>query len=194
MKEVYFMDEKERKNIINVLRRARIAIKRNDVPTLKLLSDRTIHSSSIRQDSDYVLIAVAMYALYKIFGREDYRKYEDWKLFYKTVISNLKQARLFLLHKNEGGYERCVKNILKVGSKLESNLKGFIKDVIEMAKISKGSRVYEHGISLGRSAELLGVSEFELLEYAGKTGISDVKLAYTEDIEKRLKFARGLFK
>ncbi len=188
------MDEKERLNIIDILKRSRTALIKKDDAKLKELSNMTIHSSSIEQDSDYILIAVVIYALHKITLMKDYQQYKGWDLFYDTTLANLEKAWKFLEHKNEGGYERCLNNILKVGNKLSGNLKKYVKEVMERSKISKGSRVYEHGISLGRSAELLGVSEFELLEYVGKTGISDVKLAETQKISERLNFARGLFK
>ena len=60
--------------------------------------------------------------------------------------------------------------------------------------INKASRIYEHGISMQRTAELLGISEWELSEYAGRTGISDVNLSITMDIKTRIEKAMELFR
>ena len=68
-----------------------------------------------------------------------------------------------------------------------------MQEVIEEAKIKKGYKLHEHGISLGRTAEILGISQWELMNYVGKTKISDVDIVPT-DVVQRLKLARGIFK
>jgi len=90
----------------------------------------------------------------------------------------------------EDTLSKYIKNLNKVHIKLQQS----IQDVFEQAKISKASRIHEHGISLGRTAELLGITRFDLMNYIGKTYIADAKEAFTIDPEKRLKFARSLFK
>jgi hypothetical protein len=45
-----------------------------------------------------------------------------------------------------------------------------------------------------QTADILGISPFELAEYAGKTGIADVNLSLTLDIKKRISLARSVFK
>jgi len=53
--------------------------------------------------------------------------------------------------------------------------------------------LYEHGLSIGKTAELLGINKWELMEYAGRTGISDVQENITISMKDRIKFVRGLF-
>ena len=43
-----------------------------------------------------------------------------------------------------------------------------------------------------QTAEMLGISVFELAEYAGKTGIADVGLSITKDIKERVKIAEEI--
>ena len=45
-----------------------------------------------------------------------------------------------------------------------------------------------------KTASLLGVTMFELAEYAGQTGISDVPLAKTGGVKKRINLAMEMFK
>ena len=75
---------------------------------------------------------------------------------------------------------------------LESNsisLKNYIQDVLKKAAINKGSRIYEHGVSMGQTAKLLGITPWELAEYSGQTGSADVNLSITLDVKKRIKNA-----
>ena len=44
-----------------------------------------------------------------------------------------------------------------------------------------------------KTAKLLGISIWELAEYAGQTGISDVNLSITMPIKKRIKLAMEMF-
>ena len=71
-------------------------------------------------------------------------------------------------------------------------MRNYIKDVFRKAEINKASRIYEHGISMQKTAELLGISIFELAEYAGSTGIGDVNLSITKDIGERIKIAKEI--
>jgi len=189
------MLENTRKNLLWILKEGRKAVSKEDTVRLSDLSNHTIHDTSILQDPNSTQVAILMYSLFKIFERKTkYSEYKDWPIFYKILEKNLTDAVFFLSKKNFRDYEVAIRNILQSVDKLESHLKEYIKDVIERAKINKGSRVYEHGISIGRTAELLGINAWELMEYVGKTGISDVKYSITKNIEERLKFARSLFK
>jgi hypothetical protein len=76
---------------------------------------------------------------------------------------------------------------------LSGKLKKYIKEVFRNADVSKASRIYEHGISMEQTANLLGVSLYDLAQYAGKTGIPDVPENYTMNTKLRIKLAMGLF-
>ncbi|MCX8194418.1 MAG: hypothetical protein N3G19_03635, partial [Candidatus Pacearchaeota archaeon] len=76
---------------------------------------------------------------------------------------------------------------------LSGHLKIYIQDVFRKAQINKASRLYEHGISAAETAELLGITQFELSEYTGRTGIADVDLSITMPIKTRLNFTKTLF-
>ena len=71
--------------------------------------------------------------------------------------------------------------------------KDYIKNVFEQAQINKASRIYEHGVSMEQTANLLGISMFELAEYAGTTGISESPEGKTIDAKSRIKLAMDMF-
>tara|TARA_Y100000034_G_C6900395_1_gene416251 strand:+ start:2310 stop:2879 length:570 start_codon:yes stop_codon:yes gene_type:complete len=187
------MDNEVKKEVIDVLKKSLDSINKDDVKTLRDLSNRIINSSSITQDENVITIAVMTYSLSKIFERTDYRKYPGWNLFHETTINSLKGALFALENNNVINFEKNIKNILDIIDKLDNKLRNYIKEVIHSSQIARGSRLHEHGLSLGRTAELLGIDKWELTEYVSKTGISEVKEGATMTVEKRLRVARRLF-
>jgi hypothetical protein len=188
------MKQEVKEDILSILQESFDAIKKRDILQLQELSNHTLHDASIFQDEDSISIAVVIYSLSKIFERTRYEQYKNWNIFYKIIVENLEKAQEYLKNNNFNEYNYCIKNILSVIDRLDEKFRRYISDVIEKARISKASRIYEHGISIGRTAKLLGISEWELMDYAGKTGISDVELSISKDVKQRIKFARGLFK
>ncbi len=188
------MLEQVRQDILAILKEGIIAIKNENTSRLRDLSNQTTHDSSIFQDENSITIAVVMYALNKIFGRSSYREYNDWKIFNKIVLESLEKSYDELSNNNIASYQSEIKKILEVINKLSSHLKNYIKDLFQDASIKKGSRIHEHGVSIGKAAELLMISKWELMDYAGKTGIYDREENISMKIEDRIKFTRGLFK
>jgi hypothetical protein len=185
------MQEKE--NITYILDETIKALKKEDVLRLRDLSNRTIHSSSIYSDGDNITVAVIVYALSKITERQDYKLYPGWKEFIKSTFSCLDSSLLALKKDNIEAFRDSISCIRKNINKISGKLKGYIQDVFRRAEVNKASRMYEHGISMEQTANLLGISLWELQEYAGNTGISDVDLSITMDERKRIKQALEMF-
>jgi len=187
------MKKEEYRNILKILRKSYNAIINRDTALLRELSNHTIHTSSISQDEDSISIAVMIYSFSKIFER-NYNEYKDWDKFYSSIKENLKKAVKTLEKLDIKEYELTIKNILTDIDNLDKKLKNYIKEVFDASKVHKASRIHEHGISVGRTAELLGISEWELMDYVGKTGISNNPLTQTMNLIDRIKTVRGIFK
>lgn len=188
-----FEKEVERKNIIEILKNAKKAIKTDDAILLKEMSNRTIHSASIYKDPDSILIAVTIYALSKIIERKKYREYKEWPYFFNRINKDIKKA-LFHLEKNLfKEFREDLHDIRKAANQLSGHLRLYIQDVFRRASINKASRIYEHGISMTETASLLDITPWELAEYVGTTGISDVDLSITMPIKERINFVKKLF-
>ena len=179
----------ERSNLIHILRRSKVAVNNKDVFVLKNLSNSTIHSAAIHQDTDSISVAVLIYSLSKIVGRMKYSAYKDWPAFIKAVNSGLDEASHALEQNDIESFRNALTKLRKTMAKPSGNLKSHIENVFKRAKINKASRLYEHGISLGQTASILGISLFELSEYAGRTGIPDVQLSVTMPLKERFKMA-----
>ena len=147
----------------------------------------------IYQDTDSVAVAVVVYSLSKIIERTKYTSYKEWPKFYKNYIENITCAIQDLEKRDIKKFREHMDKIRKEIDKLSPKFKKYIQDVFRKAEINKASRIYEHGISMEQTARLLGITLWELAEYAGQTGISDVNLTVTLDIKKRLKQAKDIF-
>lgn len=185
----------EKRHLIEVLKDAKKAILKKDVTTLRDLSNMTIHSASVEQTDIYISIAIFLYSLSKIYERSDYQFYKTWNLFNKDCLIFIDKGISYLEKDNLNGFKEEIKIFFKIISKLDPKFKKSVEYVIYKARISKASRLHEHGISLGRTAEILGVSQFDLQEYVGQTGIADAReCSICKNVIKRLDIARGLFK
>jgi len=181
-------------NVIDILEKAKKAIKDEDIILIKDLSNRTVHTSAIQQDPDNINIAVVLYALSKIIERTHYRDLAGWDKFEKTYTSSIDNALIALKKNDLEVYRNQIEKIKDSIKQLSGHLKTYIQEVFRKAQISKASRIYEHGISLEATAKILGITIWELNQYVGNTGIAEVNLAYTLDIKQRLKNAQEMFK
>ena len=158
----------------------------NDIHKLKELSDHTIHNASIFQDECSVSLAVLVYALSKIMGNYDPESPE-----YKVILNLFILEKKHLKNNDETSFHEILKKIFGIISKIDNKIDLYVQEVISQAQIKKGSRLCEHGLSCAKSAEVLGISQWDLMDYLGKTKIVDY--APGIDIKSRMKFARRLF-
>ncbi|MEM3154348.1 MAG: hypothetical protein QW165_02145 [Candidatus Woesearchaeota archaeon] len=175
-----------KEDILSVLDKAIETIKKQDYTALLELSNHTIHDASIFQEDDPLTIAVLIYALSKCIQRCIERNKPC-----PIVAPSLQKARDALAQDDDNAYRAVIKNLLREISEMDAQLKLYIQEVIEKAKIKKASKVHEHGISIARTAELLGLSQWELQGYVGKQVI-DIPHDGMR-VTERLRKARELF-
>lgn len=187
------MQEKE--NVLRILQETKDAIKNNDSIKLKLLSNQTNNTASLTQDPDNIAVAVAVYSISKIIERTEYREFPGWRDFYKVITSAVDNS-ISAIKKNDA--EKLTSSLISIRnavSKLSGKLQEYIQDVFRKAQINKASKIYEHGISMERTANLLGITLFELATYSGqKPEGPETSLTKTLDVKSRIKTAMDLFK
>jgi hypothetical protein len=185
---------KEREHILMILNQVKSALKKNDYYKIKNLSEKIVHSSSTEQDPDIIFIAVVIYSLSKMIEREHYQEYPNWNIFYKNYIKNIDRLIDSLKKDDENLFHKNISIITDSIDKLTGQLKIYISDVFSKAKINKASKIYEHGISMSKTAKILNISIWELTEYAGQSKSSDYNLSITMPIRERIKFTEEFFK
>jgi hypothetical protein len=178
------MNEIIQKDILDIIAQAIEIIKSGNPYDLKELSDHTIHNASIYQDEHSVSIAVIVYSLSKVIGHDDNNK--------GKLIELLQNARRYMERDELDKYKKTTSRMLELISRVDSRFSKFVDDVIIQAQIKKSSKIYDHGISLGQAASILGISQWELMQYTGHTRSADSKYE-RPDVINKIKFTRGLF-
>jgi hypothetical protein len=178
------MDSTVKKDLLSILTDTISILKTKDTTSLKELSNHTIHNASIFQDQDSLSIAVIIYSISKILDRGHHDT--------RQIITLMEQAIMKLNHDDDNGYRAVTKKLLTLITNVDTRLKLFIEEVVHQAEIKKGTKIYDHGISLGQASALLGVSQWEMMNYIGKTQIQEAPFSRPDVIEK-IKFTRSLF-
>ena len=179
------MSDSVREDILDALDNTILAIKEQNVHMLKELSNRTIHNATLFQDWKSINVAVVIYALSKIIDRQKGKLPNLIFPEIKKCVSSVRTGK-------DEKLRNSLNSLLKIISGVDHKLKWYIDHVVEQAQVKKGSRIYEHGISLARAAELLGISTWDLMNYTGKTNIAD-KFSSEIDIKDRMDFTREVF-
>ena len=182
------MEATVKEDIISVLEQAVKIIREQRFSDLKELSNHTIHDASIFQDEDSISIAILIYAMSKTIERCC-----EKGIPYEKIENLVAKAKDFLKAERDDEYRKTIKSLFEVINTIDDKLKLFVEEVINRARVKKGSKLYEHGISLSRTAELLGISQWELMSYIGKTQIVEF-IPEKVPVRQRLETARGLFR
>lgn len=160
------------------------ALKERDYLRLQELSNHTIHDASIFQDEHSLTLAVAVYSLSKILNRKG--------SISNKVISSLEKLKKNIQDQDSKACSKSLQQLVKLISEEDSMINIYITEVIDQAKIKKGQTLYEHGLSISKAADLLGISCWDLAGYVGRTVSCDVKPKVTQ--QKRMDWAWRLFR
>jgi hypothetical protein len=181
------MEKAVKKDILTVLKKAQRYINRGEPSMLKKLSDQTIHNAGIFQDKDSLSTAVIIYAASKLLDRWGFESE------HAEQIRNLMGSAHFCLSEGRlSDYRDEMKKLFELTASVDKEFRIYIDKVLEKAQIKKGSRLHEHGLSVARAADLLGIGQWELMSYVGKTRMHD-EFPTETGVEHRLKFTRSLF-
>lgn len=184
---------KEIGNVLRILKEAKKFIEDDNANGLKNLSNQTIHAATISQDADNIILAVLIYSLGKVMERDHYRNMKGWDKFYADVVKNLGEAANNLGKDDIDSTRNNFGAIRHSLNEIEGDLGRYIKDVFRKAEINKAFKLYEHGLSSGATAELLGVSLWDLASYIGQSHIGDAKIAISMPVKERVKIVEGVF-
>ena len=184
----------ERENVLRIFQETKEAVKNDDSAQIKILSNQTTNTASLTQDPDNIAVAVVIYSLSKILERENYQTLPGWIQFYKSYMISIDKAIDNLKRKDDVAFTKDLMDIRLSIEKLSGRLKDYIHDVFRKALINKASKIYEHGISMEKTANLLGISLYELASYAGERQFPEVVETKTVSVKERIKFAMDMFK
>lgn len=188
------MKESIRLDIISILIDTIKAIEKNDLAQLRELSDRVINSSSIYQDHASISLAVIIYSIFKILEKKHYEEYKEWEKFKSSLTLNLKSSYKSLEKGDISTYHNNIKSIIESMNRIEKDMGLFIDQVMNSSKIKKAASLYLYGVSAGRAAEILGISQWDLLSYLSQNReYAEAKYNISKSIAERLAYAKRMF-
>ena len=178
------MREEIKHDLISIWGSALELIEEGHYQGLLSLSNHTIHNASIYNDEFSITAAVIVYSLSKIAQRG--------RLNVANVVSHITRLMQDLSKRSDAAYRKTQKEMLGFIDKADTKFNLYIDDVLKQAKVKKAWKVYDHGLSAGAVAELVGVSQWDLMGYIGNTRVAETPVFKT-DIKSRLAYARHLF-
>lgn len=187
------MQEKE--NILKILEGTKDSIQKGDASTIKNLSNQTTNTAALTHDPDNIAIAVIVYSISKLLERQDYQKLPGWKEFYNNIFKSINNTISAIKSNNEEKIKINLNNLRNSLIKVSGSLKKYIQDIFRKASINKASKLYEHGISMEKTAKLLGITMYELASYAGqREQLAETPIVKGINIKSRIKLAMDLFR
>jgi hypothetical protein len=184
------MIEQVRAELLHILKRIPEII--SNSAKLAELSDYSIRSASIYQDSDSISIAIIVYSLSKMIARHESHDLPQWDEIYPQIRNEIELAAANLESGDIAGFRSNIKEMMNIVGSCDKDIKLYIDKVIEKARIKKGSKIFEQGVSVQRAAKLMGTSVWELMNYIGKTEIMD-KDPVRAYAKGRIMFAKRIF-
>lgn len=129
---------------------------------LKQLSDQAVEAVALHKDLDLISVTVLLYSFYKIAPSLPPEDYQD-------LLTELKLAKDHLQQTRFRRYNQSIKTLFNLTRKSNAKIKTHLQDVLHAARIKKGEVLLSKGLSLGQAAGLMGLSNWDLQEYAGHT-------------------------
>jgi hypothetical protein len=182
------MNDIVKEDILQVFAGAIDALKQHDYLQLSNLSNQVIHDAMIYQDEDSLAVAVLLYAL----GKLEQRAHEQGTSC-PNLTSVLQDADGYLAQGKVEDFRKLIKQIIADIGRIDEKMHLYIEEVLQKARLKKGSKLHEHGLTIARASEMLGISQWELMSYVGKSEIPEDR-SRKEDARKRYKAAKELFR
>ncbi len=178
-----------KKDIYQVVRNVIKALELRDSSLAEEWSNRLVHSTSIYQHEACILVSVIAYAIAKILGNEKLReKYpEEWKDFIEAMRKNLNAALERIDDEKE--FVEALKVISQQIKEFDENFSQYAEHIMRFASVQKGKRIYAHGLSLTKVAEMLGISKWELMEKVAEMKSEE---PHYVTLKERMRYARRL--
>lgn len=153
-----------------------------DIEELRELSNHAIEDVALHKDFDVISITVMVYSLYKVYNNLTAKDRE-------ILLKELNRSRKSLKQNDFGGYNRGIKAIFRIIHNTGKDVKEHLQDVMQAAKIKKGTALLHKGLSIGQAAGLMGLSNWDLQGYAAKTTALEF---HREKVSAKKRFQRAM--
>lgn len=173
--------------------RTRNYFKVRNIPKLRSLSNDYTRDLLVFQDSLFLDLSLATLVICNVLEKPRFWKYDDWL---KTVFK-LEEKLDACIAQAKAKDIRALKNTLNIiidlACAVDDKDKRFVENIIIHGKVKIGSTLYAQGLSIGRAAEISGVSKEKIFQYSGKTLIND-RFGKTMSMRERVNNVKSIFR
>lgn len=186
------MNEAIKKDLLVVISSSLLALERQQMYKLDAISDQCLHNVSLYHDENTLKLAIIIYSLEKLNSRNQIQPIAGWDNILEAIHKHLLSARHHLNRDKIKAFEKELQKMLDKISKADQKIALYIDKILHKARIKKGRKIYEQGLSIGKTSELLDMNYWDFMSYIGKTQIID-KQEVEFDPKKRLDFTKKIF-
>jgi len=165
------------------------AFKSRKQKRLRKLNDKILKKAVLANTKDFFHLAVYSYVLSKILTKPRYMEpqFSDWIESIELELLNMIENADASSRKWNSSFRLLEKAI----ASLEKGDLRYLTSLIRKGKLKSAAILYAQGLSLGLASKITNIEKQEILNYAGRTMMSD-RMNGGIDILKRLNFARAL--
>ncbi|MEM4133785.1 MAG: hypothetical protein QXO35_01860 [Candidatus Micrarchaeia archaeon] len=174
--------------MIECINQIKLAFKDYDIKKLREINNKC-EKNILLDEKLFFTLALLSYTLSKILVKARFRNAS----LYQKIDINLTQAVQFAKSKDEIALISSVWKTLETITDFDEKDKRYIIGIIEKGRTKIAASLYAQGLSLSRTISITGAQKQEVLNYSGKTVMSD-RVGRTISAKERFNIAKKILK
>ncbi|MEM3408089.1 MAG: hypothetical protein QXT40_01060 [Candidatus Micrarchaeia archaeon] len=174
--------------MMECINQIKIAFKDYDIKKLREINNKC-EKNILLDEKLFFTLALLSYTLSKILVKARFRNAS----LYQKIDINLTQAIQFAKSKDEIALINSVWKILEIITNFDEKDKRYVIGIIEKGRTKIAASLYAQGLSLSRTISITGAQKQEVLNYSGKTVMSD-RVGRTISAKERFNIAKKILK
>jgi hypothetical protein len=155
---------------------------------LRKLNDSVMEEAALNFSKTIYELAVLSYILSKIVSKPRFLSKERAG-FVRRIEDNVRDLAQSVGNVDEGAILAKFRKIDDSITILEKEDQRFVRGLVSKGKLKTAATMYAQGISLGLASEMTGISQQDILGYAGRTMMFD-RIKEEMPVKERLKAVR----
>ncbi|MCX6777744.1 MAG: hypothetical protein NT157_02560 [Candidatus Micrarchaeota archaeon] len=178
--------------LIDAVEELRSAFRKESVGRLRDVSRRCADELGVGEEVDMLPLSITAYVLSKIIQKSRYWDKGTRTRLAKSVGGGLDRCAELLHGGKHEEFRMEIGRVMRDTIEVDDRKNRYVTGLLAKAKLKIAGRLYAQGFSLSRVSELTGADKREVMEYVGKTLMSDL-VGKTKTVNERLEHVRRLF-
>lgn len=164
----------------------RTAFQKYDIKNMREIS-KHCQKNIVIDEQLFFYMSLLSYTLSKLLQKSRYRAPK----LYQKIIIRLNEGVEFAKKSDEIFLLRTIDDMLKIITDFDARDRRYVINLIEKGRTKIAASLYAQGLSLSRVISITGAQKQEVLNYSGKTVMSD-RVGKTIGAKERLKNAKEI--